>query len=174
MSAAALKPVVAEYRQGAKPFNMGMVFPVSPQLRAEVLAGGRRPAPRFLCTPARRQLGPAPGGRAAVGDAAPDARHLEAGTIAGYSVGLNPGTSRRSPGHRVPVITDNEIWRNNPEKVFGVTGSGPSVTPNTHVRLVKALLRGRPGGWMQTTTATGARRRPSCWPNPSTWGRTSR
>ena len=45
---------------------------------------------------------------------------LEAGTIAGYSVG-SPGTSRRSPRIGVPVITDQEIWRNNPEKVFGVT-----------------------------------------------------
>ena len=47
VSAAALKPVVADYRQAGKPFNMGMVFPSPPQLRAQVLAGRRRPAPGF-------------------------------------------------------------------------------------------------------------------------------
>ena len=74
MSAAALKPVVAGIARG-KPFNMGMVFP-SPhnyELRYWLAAGGLHPG--FYAPPARRQLGPAPGGRAAVGDAAPDARH---------------------------------------------------------------------------------------------------
>ena len=80
VSAAALKPVVADYRQAGKPFNMGMVFPVSPQLRAQVLAGRRRPAPGFYAPTLGRQLGPASGGRAALGDtAAPDARHPGSG-----------------------------------------------------------------------------------------------
>jgi nitrate/nitrite transport system substrate-binding protein len=45
VSAAALKPVV-EYRQGGKPFNMGMVFPVSThnyELRYWLAAGGMQP-----------------------------------------------------------------------------------------------------------------------------------
>ena len=122
--------VVAEYRQG-QVFNMGMVFPVSPQLRAEVLAGGGRPASRLLRTQARRQLGPAPGGRAAVGDAAAQMpatlewrhhRRLQRGA-------LEPAGGRE--GFGAPPSPDQEIWRNNPEKVFGVTRQWAERHPNT-------------------------------------------
>jgi nitrate/nitrite transport system substrate-binding protein len=35
---------------------------------------------------------------------------------------VNPGTSRPCfKGIGVPVITDYEIWKDNPEKVFGMT-----------------------------------------------------
>ena len=44
-------------------------------------------------------------------------------------------------GIGVAVVTDYEIWRNNPEKVFGVTKAWADAHPNTHVALVKALLR---------------------------------
>jgi nitrate/nitrite transport system substrate-binding protein len=44
-------------------------------------------------------------------------------------------------GIGVPVITDNEIWKNNPEKVFGVTQKWADENPNTHLALVKALIR---------------------------------
>ena len=39
------------------------------------------------------------------------------------------------------VITDDEIWRKNPEKVFGVTQEWADENPNTHLALVKALIR---------------------------------
>jgi nitrate/nitrite transport system substrate-binding protein len=39
------------------------------------------------------------------------------------------------------VITDYEIWRNNPEKVFGVTAAWAEANPNTHIAVVKALIR---------------------------------
>ena len=89
VSAAALKPVVAEYRQGGKPFNMGMVFPVSPhnyELRYWLAAGGLHPgfyAPQLGDNSGQRQadvllsVTPPPQMPAT----------LEAGTIAGYSVG---------------------------------------------------------------------------------------
>jgi nitrate/nitrite transport system substrate-binding protein len=66
---------------------------------------------------------------------------LEAGTINGYSVGepWNQQAIFRNVG--VPVITDDEIWKNNPEKVFGVTKAWAEVHPATHVALVKALIR---------------------------------
>jgi nitrate/nitrite transport system substrate-binding protein len=41
----------------------------------------------------------------------------------------------------VPVVTDYEIWKNNPEKVFGVTKAWAEQHPNTHLALVKALIR---------------------------------
>jgi nitrate/nitrite transport system substrate-binding protein len=41
----------------------------------------------------------------------------------------------------VPVVTDYEIWKNNPEKVFGVTADWADANPNTHFAVVKALIR---------------------------------
>jgi nitrate/nitrite transport system substrate-binding protein len=66
---------------------------------------------------------------------------LEAGTINGYSVGepWNQQAIFRNVG--VPVITDYEVWKNNPEKVFGVTKAWAAQNPNTHLALVKALIR---------------------------------
>lgn len=156
VSAAALKPVVEQYRQAGKPFNMGMVFPVSPQLRAQVLACGWRPQPRFLRTQARGQLGPAPGGRAAVSHpATADARHPGGGHHRRLQRGEPWNQQALAKGIGVPVITDQEIWRNNPEKVFGVTREWAERHPNTHVRLVKALLR---AAWWLDAEQNGNRR----------------
>ena len=44
-------------------------------------------------------------------------------------------------GIGVPVITDYEIWKNNPEKVFGVSNEWAEKYPNTHLRVVKAMIR---------------------------------
>ena len=41
----------------------------------------------------------------------------------------------------MPVITDYEIWKNNPEKVFGVTKAFADKYPRTHIALIKALTR---------------------------------
>ncbi|MEX2335406.1 MAG: ABC transporter substrate-binding protein, partial [Pseudohongiella sp.] len=69
-----------------------------------------------------------------------------AGTIMGYSVGepWNQQAIVRDIG--VPVITDYEIWKNNPEKVLGLTQAFTEENPNTTVRLVKAMLRA--GKWL--------------------------
>ena len=45
---------------------------------------------------------------------------LEQGTIQGYSVGEPWNQQAVFKGIGVPVVTDLEIWKNNPEKVFGV------------------------------------------------------
>lgn len=39
------------------------------------------------------------------------------------------------------MITDYDIWPNNPEKVFGVSKAWAEANPNTHIRVVKALIR---------------------------------
>ena len=49
-------------------------------------------------------------------------------------------------GIGVPVITDNDIWKNNPEKVFGVTAEFAEANPNTMLALTKALIRA--GMWL--------------------------
>ena len=49
-------------------------------------------------------------------------------------------------GIGVPVITDYEIWKDNPEKVFGVNKAWADKYPNTHIRVVKAMIRA--GKWL--------------------------
>ncbi len=71
---------------------------------------------------------------------------LEAGTIYGYCVGEPWNQQAVFKGIGVPVITDYEIWKNNPEKVFGVTKDFTEKYPNTTVRMVKALTRA--GMWL--------------------------
>ena len=66
---------------------------------------------------------------------------LEAGTIYGYCVGEPWNQQAVFKGIGVPVITDYEIWKNNPEKVFGMTKEFTEKYPNTTARVVKALIR---------------------------------
>src|SRR5690606_19735640 len=66
---------------------------------------------------------------------------LEAGTIVGYSVGEPWNQAAVFKGIGVPIITDYEIWKNNPEKVFGITADFAEKYPNTTIALTKALIR---------------------------------
>ncbi|MTI12694.1 nitrate ABC transporter substrate-binding protein [Sansalvadorimonas verongulae] len=143
IKADALKPVVDKYNAEGKPFNMGMVFPVSThnyELRYWLAAGGIHPgfyaphkgdtsgkidADAFLSVTPPPQM-PAT---------------LEAGTIYGYCVGEPWNQQAVFKDIGVPVVTDYEIWKNNPEKVFGITEEFASKYPNTTVRLTRALIR---------------------------------
>lgn len=146
IKADALKPVIAEYRAAGKPFNMGMVFPVSThnyELRYWLAAGGVHPgfyAPENvngqIAAEALLSVTPPPQMPAT----------LEAGTIYGYSVGEPWNQAAVFKGIGVPVVTDDQIWKNNPEKVFGVTNEFAEKYPNTHLALVKALIRA--GQWL--------------------------
>jgi nitrate/nitrite transport system substrate-binding protein len=118
IKADALKPVVESYRAAGRPFNMAMVFPVSThnyELRYWLAAGGIHPG-YYSATDTSGQMGadvllsvtPPPQMPAT----------LEAGTIFGYSVGEPWNQQAVIKGVGVPVITDYEIWKNNPEKVF--------------------------------------------------------
>lgn len=66
---------------------------------------------------------------------------MEAGTIKGYCVGEPWNQQAVFKGIGTPVVTDYEIWKNNPEKVFGVSKAWAEKNPNTHIRVVKALIR---------------------------------
>ena len=44
-------------------------------------------------------------------------------------------------GIGVPVTTNYDIWKNNPEKVFGVSKDWADKHPKTHIAVVKALIR---------------------------------
>ncbi len=136
-----LKPVVEKFKAEGKPFNMGMVFPVSThnyELRYWLASGGIHPgyyskkniqgqikADAFLSVTPPPQM-PAT---------------LEAGTIHGYCVGEPWNQQAVFKGIGVPVITDYEIWKNNPEKVFGIRADFAKKYPNTTKALVKALIR---------------------------------
>ncbi len=143
ISASALKPVVDGYKAQGKPFNMGMVFPVSThnyELRYWLAAGGIHPgyyAPHKgdtsgqLNADAFLSVTPPPQMPAT----------MEAGTISGYCVGEPWNQQAVFKGIGVPVITDYEIWKNNPEKVFGVSSDWAEENPITHIRVVKAMIR---------------------------------
>ena len=141
ISAEALVPVIEEFNANGEAFNMGMVFPVSThnyELRYWLAAGGINPgyyspdnisgqigADVFLSVTPPPQM-PAT---------------LEAGTIHGYCVGEPWNQQAVFKGIGVPVITDYQLWKNNPEKVFGITDAFAEVNPNTTKAVVRALIR---------------------------------
>ena len=141
ISATALKPVVDAYADDGKPFNMGMVFPVSThnyELRYWLAAGGIHPGfysesdvSGQLDADVLLSVTPPP--------QMPST--MEAGTILGYCVGEPWNQQAVAKGIGVPVITDYQIWKNNPEKVFGLTKEFTEENPNTTLALTKALIR---------------------------------
>ncbi|MEM9754956.1 MAG: CmpA/NrtA family ABC transporter substrate-binding protein [Pseudomonadota bacterium] len=146
ISAEALVPVVEQFRDEGTRFDMGMVFPVSThnyEIRFWLAAGGLHPgfyspeditgtidADVFLSVTPPPQM-PAT---------------LEAGTIFGYAVGEPWNQQAVQRGIGVPVITDYQLWPNNPEKVFGITEEFAEANPNTTRAIVRALIRA--GMWL--------------------------
>jgi nitrate/nitrite transport system substrate-binding protein len=141
ISAEALIPVVEDYKDQGLPFNMGMVFPVSThnyEIRYWLAAGGLEPgyyspkdvtgtigADVFLSVTPPPQM-PAT---------------MEAGTIYGYAVGEPWNQQAVFKNIGLPVITDYDMWKNNPEKVFGINKAFAEENPNTTIALTKALIR---------------------------------
>jgi nitrate/nitrite transport system substrate-binding protein len=141
IKADALKPVVESYAAAGKPFNMAMVFPVSThnyELRYWLAAGGIHPG-YYSPTDTSGQI--AADVLLSVTPPPQMPATLEAGTILGYAVGEPWNQQAVIKGIGVPVITDYELWKNNPEKVFGVTADWAEANPNTHLAVVKALIR---------------------------------
>jgi nitrate/nitrite transport system substrate-binding protein len=141
ISAEALVPVVEEFNNQGESFRMGMVFPVSThnyELRYWLAAGGLHPG---LYSPENTtgqidadvllSVTPPPQMPAT----------MEAGTIHGYCVGEPWNQQAVFKGIGVPVITDYQIWKNNPEKVFGMTADFVEENPNTALLVTKALIR---------------------------------
>ncbi len=136
-----LKPVVDRYASEGKPFNMGMVFPVSThnyELRYWLASGGIHPGyyspddvTGQIQADALLSVTPPPQMPAT----------LEAGTIYGYCVGEPWNQQAVFKGIGVPVITDYEIWKDNPEKVFGINAKFAEENPVTTKALTRALIR---------------------------------
>jgi len=141
ISASYLKPVVEEYEQQGKPFNMGMVFPVSThnyELRYWLAAGGLNPGyytdgdvAGTVDADVKLSVTPPPQMPAT----------LEAGTIEGYCVGEPWNQAAVFKDIGVPVITDDEIWNDNPEKVFGLREDFAEKYPATTAAMLRAIIR---------------------------------
>lgn len=141
ISAATLRPAIDAANADGRTFDMGMVFPVSThnyELRYWLAAGGLNPG-FYGPGDARGQIGaelllsvtPPPQMPAT----------LEAGTIAGYSVGEPWNQAAVVKGIGRPVVTDEQIFAFNPEKVFGLSAAFVENNPNTTLALTKALIR---------------------------------
>ena len=149
VSAAALKPVVEAFKRRGEPLRMGMVFPVSThnyELRYWLAAAGIRPGfysdgDTTGTTDADVLLSVTPPPQMPA--------TLEQGTIQGYCVGEPWNQQAVFRGIGVPVVTNYEIWRNNPEKVFGVTAAWLERHPATAVLVTKALIRA--GKWLDAS-----------------------
>lgn len=146
IKAEALAPVITEYKQSGRPFKMGMVFPVSThnyEIRYWLAAAGINPG-YYTVENIQGQVDaevllsvtPPPQMPAT----------LEAGTIYGYCVGEPWNQQAVFKGIGVPVTTNYDIWKNNPEKVFVMTKKFVEENPNTAIAVTKALIRA--GKWL--------------------------
>ena len=146
IKADAIAPVVKEYKESGKPFKMGMVFPVSThnyEIRYWLAAAGIHPG-MYTAENIQGQVGadvllsvtPPPQMPAT----------LEAGTIYGYCVGEPWNQQAVFKGIGVPVTTNYDVWKNNPEKVFVMTQQFMDENPNTAIAVTKALIRA--GKWL--------------------------
>ncbi len=153
ITADSLKPYVERQLADGKKLQMGMVFPVSThnyEIRYWLAAAGIHPGMYTSedlkgFTEAEVELSVTPPPQM------PSA--LESGNISGYCVGEPWNQKAVELGIGVPVTTNYDIWKNNPEKVFGVTKEWADENPNTHIAVVKALIRA--GKWLDETDGDG-------------------
>jgi nitrate/nitrite transport system substrate-binding protein len=143
IKADSLKPVIEQYNDDGKSFKMGMVFPVSThnyELRYWLAAGGIHPG---YYAPDKGDTSGTISADALLSVTPPPQMPstMEAGTIDGYCVGEPWNQQAVFKNIGVPVITDYEIWKNNPEKVFGVSKGWADKYPETHKSVVKAMIR---------------------------------
>ena len=143
IKADSLKPVVKKFKDEGKPFKMGMVFPVythNYELRYWLAAGGIHPG---FYAPKKGDTSGTIDADALLSVTPPPQMPstMEAGTINGYCVGEPWNQQAVFKAIGVPVVTDYEIWKDNPEKVFGVSSTWAEKYPNTHKAVVKALIR---------------------------------
>ncbi len=146
ITADSLKPIVEEAKMLGDPLRMGMVFPVSThnyELRywlaaSDISPGFYTPGDTTGMTNADVLLSVTPPPQMPA--------TLDQGTIQGYCVGEPWNQQAVFKKIGVPVVTNSEIWKNNPEKVFGMTKQWAEKNPNSAVAVTKALIRA--GKWL--------------------------
>jgi nitrate/nitrite transport system substrate-binding protein len=149
ISAAALRPVVEEWSGNGTPLRLGMVFPVSShnyELRYWLAAGGIQPG---FYTPGDVTGTQDADVLIAVTPPPQMPATLEQRTIQGYCVGEPWNQQAVARGIGVPIVTNQEIRGSQGEKVFGVTAAWAAAHPETHLRLLKALIRA--GQWLDAS-----------------------
>ena len=153
--ASMFKPVVEDYKQSGKPLQFAMVFPVSThnyELRYWLASGGINPGYYVTRDASGKVTGSDVTGNTdgdlliSVTPPPQMPATMAQGTIQGYCVGEPWNQQAVFKGIGVSFITDIEIWKNNPEKVFGVTEAWAEKNPNTLIALVKAIIRA--GKWL--------------------------
>jgi nitrate/nitrite transport system substrate-binding protein len=153
ISADALVPVVQDKLSEGEKLQMGMVFPVSThnyEIRYWLAAAGIHPG--FYTSEDKKGFTDADV-ELSVTPPPQMPSTLESGIISGYCVGEPWNQQAVSKGIGVPVTTNYDIWKNNPEKVFGVTAQWAEENPETHIAVVKALIRA--GKWLDATDESG-------------------
>ena len=153
ITAESLKPIVQEKLDSGEKLQMGMVFPVSThnyELRYWLAASDIHPG---MYT--KSDIGGRTDAQVELSVTPPPMMPatLEAGNIQGYCVGEPWNQAAVAKGIGVPVTTNYDIWKNNPEKVFGVTKSWSDENPNTHLAVIKALILA--GKWLDATDESG-------------------
>jgi ABC-type nitrate/sulfonate/bicarbonate transport system substrate-binding protein len=128
-SAIALKKVIEEDKKaGKEPMTFAMVFPVSThnyEIRYWMGSAGIDPDKdvRLIVIPPPQMVA-----------------NLQSKNIVGYCVGEPWNQRAVEMGIGKSIITNYEIWNNNPEKVFGVNKEWADKYPNTHKAAIKALI----------------------------------
>lgn len=154
ITAAALK-VVADWAKAAgAPLKLAMVFPVSAhnyELRYWLAASGIHPG-FYTADDTRGVID----GDVLISVTPPPQMpaNMDAGTIQGFCVGEPWNQQAVVKDIGVAVITDHEIWNDNPEKVFGVTRAFAESNPRTLLAVTKALIRA--GKWLDARGVDGS------------------
>ena len=129
VSAHALKKVIeAAKAAGEDPMTFAMVFPVSThnyELRYWMADAGIDPDKdvRLIVIPPPQMVA-----------------NLRAQNIVGYCVGEPWNERAVIAGMGKTLVTNHEIWNNNPEKVVGVNLDWAEKNPNTHMAMIRALV----------------------------------
>ncbi|QDT68833.1 Bicarbonate transport ATP-binding protein CmpC [Planctomycetes bacterium MalM25] len=153
ITADSLKPIVDELLDDGEKLQMGMVFPTSThnyELRYWLAAAGIHPG---MYT--KSDIGGRTDADVELSVTPPPMMPatLEAGNIQGYCVGEPWNQQAVAKGIGVPVTTNYDVWKNNPEKVFGVSKAWADENPQTMVAVTKALIKA--GKWLDATDASG-------------------
>jgi nitrate/nitrite transport system substrate-binding protein len=147
-SAAILQTALKSYAEQGKSMQFGTVFPYSShnyELRYWLAAGGIHPgfyAPEQGDNSGQLQaqmlisVTPPPQMPAT----------MEAGTLQGFCVGEPWNQQAVQKGLGVVLVTNEQLHGAMAEKVLGVTAQWAKANPNTHIKLIKALLRA--GYWL--------------------------
>ncbi len=135
ISAHSLRSVVTQRRErGLEPLSFAVVYPVSShnyELRYWLAEAGIDPdrEVNIEVVPPPRMV-----------------ERLAAGEIDGFCVGEPWNSVAVREGHGHILITSHQLWANKPEKVLGVTEDWAARHPDTHRRLLRALMQA--GAWL--------------------------